>query len=121
MDIEEIAKTIGFQTKTMYYDMDNRPFENVNQWGEYKESLGDGVIIRSDHIGKYYVSTVYIGLDMNLFRGRPLIFETMIFTDDSDREDELDMYQDRYTTKEEANLGHEKALKLVRDKHDQKT
>lgn len=54
---------------------------------------------------KYWVSTVWLGLDYNYGEGPPLIFETMVFKDGEERELE------RYSTQEEALRGHKKLLK----------
>lgn len=53
------------------------------------------------------VSTVFLGLDHNWGEGPPLIFETMIFGGWHDD------YQERYSTYEEAEAGHRRALILV--------
>lgn len=50
------------------------------------------------------VSTVALGLDHQFGDGEPLIFETMIFGGC------LDGYCDRYSTIEEAKVGHRKAV-----------
>ena len=52
------------------------------------------------------VSTVWLGLDHQFGDGPPLIFETMIFSDDIEGDsDDLDMT--RYSTEAEAITGHE--------------
>jgi hypothetical protein len=55
------------------------------------------------------VSTVFLGLDHN-FRGSgpPILFETMIFGGPHEG------YQDRYASRDEALLGHAKALALAK-------
>lgn len=64
-------------------------------------------IVKRTIVGEYTVSTVWLGLDHNLFKGNPLIFETMIFYKDRNSLD----YQERYSTEEEALLGHEIAIR----------
>lgn len=59
-------------------------------------------------IEKIKVSTVFLGLDHSFNGGKPLLFETMIFGGG------YDDYQERYTTWEEAEKGHKKALELVK-------
>ena len=60
-------------------------------------------------IGGVRVSTVFLGIDHNWsVDGPPLIFETMVFGGDFDRD------QDRYSTWEEAKQGHAVAVDLVR-------
>ncbi len=55
-----------------------------------------------------YVSTVFLGLDHRFgTNGPPLLFETMIFGGPHDQ------YCDRYSTWEEAEAGHAKAVALA--------
>ena len=58
------------------------------------------------------ISTVWLGLDHSYDGRKPLLFETMIFADD---EIGGDIYMDRYTTWEEAEAGHQKAIQWVKD------
>src|SRR3954471_12277988 len=60
------------------------PTDDVLEWGKwFSEDGEDRVIERSDVRspggGVCWVSTVFMGLDMSLGLGRPLLFETMIF------------------------------------------
>lgn len=56
-----------------------------------------------------HASTVFLGIDHNFSgAGEPLLFETMIFDKDGD-----ELYQERYSTWEEAEAGHEKAIKHI--------
>jgi hypothetical protein len=80
---------------------------NMLEWAKWDESadktvkrtvLSDGVII----------STVFIGTDSDVSDALPpMVFETMI------EGGEHDMYQERYPTWEEAEKGHEEAIRLV--------
>lgn len=55
-----------------------------------------------------WVSTVFLGLDHSFKDdAEPVLFETMIFGGD------LDQYQWRYSTWEEDEAGHARALKLI--------
>jgi len=65
--------------------------------------------VASDHIGDILISTVFLGLDHSYGSGPPLLFETMIFGGPHDQ------YQERYTTWEEAEAGHAKALEIVKE------
>lgn len=75
-----------------------------------REFKSERRIIKRENISDdVRVSTVFLMLDHNYVPGGlPLLFETMIFGGDHD------MYQDRYTTKAEALIGHEKAVKLAK-------
>lgn len=54
-----------------------------------------------------HVSTVFLGLDHQFGEGPPLLFETMIFGGTNDG------WQDRYSTWEEAEAGHKKAVEIA--------
>jgi hypothetical protein len=73
-------------------------------------------IVKQEIIDDYLVSTVWIGIDMNFFASdKPLIFETMIFDETSNKRDSRALeYQERYATEEEAFIGHEEAVAYIR-------
>ena len=90
------------------------------KWAKWMETANRIVrqtrIIKGLKLGKkalgipVMVSTVFLGLDHSFGFGKPLLFETMIF------EGKHSGYQERYTTWEEAERGHKRALKLVHEK-----
>ena len=62
-------------------------------------------VVRSLKIGKFHISTVFLGLD-HAWNGRsPLLFETMIFGGHIDSE-----YQTRCSTYKQAVRGHYRAI-----------
>lgn len=65
-----------------------------------------------DEVGGWRVSTVFLGLDHSWNSADPLIFETMIFPPDSYR----DYYCERYTTWEQAEIGHKRAIQWAESK-----
>lgn len=73
-------------------------FENANRCVQ-KTVLGDATI-----------STVFLGLNHNLGKGPPLVFETIVFGGPLDQECE------RYSTWEEAEEGHNKWVEKVKGK-----
>jgi len=89
------------------YDIDGNQL-TVMEWSLYRATLGS-VHLGDTTLGDYRISTVYIGLDMSLMGGRPLIFETMIFCPD----EEYSYWMDRYSTKQEALVGHDNAVKMI--------
>jgi hypothetical protein len=97
-----------------YYDIHGRPI-SLMQWShamaQYRH-VGESVLrIR----GRWFrVSTVWLGLDHSFFGGRPLIFETMIFTEGGMGYPGSDMYQVRYSTITEAQRGHMRAVRWVK-------
>lgn len=99
-----------------YFDRQGKPL-TLMEWGEKCEDY-DYKVIKHDYVDRYFVSTVWIGLNMNLFGGLPpQIFETMIFIQDEslkDKDDPLEHFQERYFTEEQAIQGHEEALAICR-------
>lgn len=99
----------------MYFDRQGNELQLMD-WGDKCEDMNYKVV-KQDQVGKYFVSTVWVGLNMRLFRGAPpLIFETMVLMDEADQEDEFYFYQKRYSTEQEALMGHEEVLSLVKNR-----
>jgi len=85
------ADVISPEFQEWYYTIDNRR------------------VARTDIAKDIWVSTVFLGLDHNLFgAGEPVLWETMIFGGSED------MYQERATTKEEALEHHNVAVALAK-------
>lgn len=66
--------------------------------------------IKQEKIGRYLVSTVWIGLDHGIGSERPLIFETMVFEGEGNQE----LACERYSTERDALEGHERIAEEVR-------
>lgn len=100
----------------MYYKLgaDGRtpePVEDVRETmlgSDYAEKRR----VARDKIGDVLVSTVFLCLNHAYGDGPPILFETMIFGG------EHDQYQDRYSTWEEAERGHKKAIAIVKGEID---
>jgi hypothetical protein len=60
-------------------------------------------------VGDWEVSTCFLGVDWNYGRGRPIVFETIVFDGD-----EVRGLHARYATWEEAEAGHARAVALTR-------
>lgn len=80
--------------------------EDLMTWAKWYEKA-DRVVKRTELPGNILVSTIFLGLDHSFFTDPPKLFETMIFGG------EQEGYQERYSTWEEAERGHEQAIKLV--------
>lgn len=110
----------------MYYDHDGSPL-TLMEWAEKLELPGYKRVAYTDLGDGRFVSTVWMGLDMNLGLqrgGLPLIFETMVFGP----EKEIDFFgikkmvhdpihmelHQRYSTIEQAQAGHEAAVAQLR-------
>src|SRR6266480_3669208 len=96
--------------RILWYDRQGKPLDISNlDWVESKlcninyKRVAETIL--SD--GKW-ISTVWLGLDYSFMNGPPLIFETMVFESKDDLS-EIDC--ERYSTENEAILGHEEMVK----------
>jgi hypothetical protein len=84
---------------------------SLHQW----DTLHDTETYRrvdSDHLDDAWVSTVWLGVDLNEGGdGPPLIFETMVFTDG---DSQYDNWCRRYPTLADAQAGHRVVVEAVR-------
>lgn len=78
---------------------------DVIKWAMWYESA-NRYVGKTDLPDGSYVSTVFLGLDHNFSIGLPILFETMVFGG------KHDSYQERYSTWEEAELGHQRAVEM---------
>lgn len=83
--------------------------DNVVEWGRRFET-SNRVVAQTIMLGwpwdKFVISTVFLGVDYNFYRGgKPLFFETMVF-----RNDLFDADCVRYATWDEADAGHDAML-----------
>jgi hypothetical protein len=84
-----------------YYKRDGTPV------ADSKDAFGDDKHVARDFVEGYCVSTVHLALDHSFGSGPPLIFETMVFAADGDKITSFaDHYCDRYSTEEQATVGH---------------
>ncbi len=78
-----------------------KDFEDTEQHVVRQETLADG----------YWISTVWIGIDLHLIpSGPPVIFETTV----RNPEGEVTGYREGYSTEEEAIAGHMKVVEEYR-------
>lgn len=95
-----------------YYDFNGVKITR-EEWGNLYVDIKKRTVDYTE-VGRYRVSTVWLGLNHNYIPGgKPLIFETMIF----DRKDtDVDVGCYRYSTKEEALWGHQLAVRWAKRK-----
>ena len=82
--------------------------DDLLEWAEWFETA-DRHVANTVLPSGVRVSTVFLGIDHSFppsTEGEPILFETMIFGGEDDS------YQERYSTWEEAEAGHEQACKL---------
>ena len=95
----------------MWYELneDNTVTKLPN--GQYSHFSKSTQIKRDKFDEDTILSTIFLGLDHNhKKKGEPILFESMIFSDNS----RLNAYQKRYTTYEEALIGHNKLIKVIK-------
>lgn len=80
----------------------------VNQWAAWYESA-DRTVKRTTISEDVVVSTIFLSLDHQFGNGPPLLFETLVLGGEHDG----DMW--RYSTWQEAELGHDKAVVDLND------
>ena len=112
-DLQLKLERIRQQAVTIYFDPDGNPL-TLMEWAQMferrKEGIADWWCIGKTEVGDNEVSTVWLGLNHNFYPdGPPLIFETMVFGPGR-----YDDYQRRYTTREQAKIGHEETVAMVR-------
>jgi len=97
----------------MYYILkDKTPIkeDDLYKWSRWFENISNRIVQQDVIDGKIKVSTVFLCIDHNWNNnGSPILFETMIFGLPKD-------YQERYCTWNEAEAGHQKALKIAKEK-----
>jgi hypothetical protein len=91
-----------------YYDQAGRPI-SLLEWVMLFEDF-EGRRVGHDELYGYEVSTVWLGIDYSWGAGPPLIFETMVFGPEGG----FDVDCQRYSTEDEARVGHEEMLTLIR-------
>lgn len=72
--------------------------DDISEWARQFQTQNR--IVEQTKIGNVKISTVFLGVDHSFDGGKPLLFETMIFGGDEDG------YQERYSTWDEAVIGH---------------
>ncbi len=97
----------------LYYILKDKKPVSVKDFAEYAEfmEIRDNSIIQQDTLDDgVFVSTVFLGINHSHSDDKqpPILFETMIF------DGRYDQYQVRYSTWEEAERGHQDALKLAK-------
>lgn len=93
--------------KKYILDLDGTPIEceNLLEWSAWYEKA-DRTVAKTK-IGDVTVSTVFLSTDHSFNHGPPILYETMIFGGENDQ------FQERYTTREEAEEGHRIAVELA--------
>lgn len=96
-----------------YYNKSGKEI-SFQAWADLFEDLNYKVV-KQQTVGKYYISTVWLGMDHGIFGDKPIIFETMVFNRSDSENDYLDREMQRYSTLEEAKEGHREMVKKYRN------
>lgn len=94
--------------ENLYYILEGRtakPVDSAIEWAAYYEHMDRSV--KKTKLPNCEVSTVFLGINHRHGQGEPILFETMIFGGEHDN------YCERYSTLDEAEAGHQKAIELV--------
>ncbi len=84
----------------------------LEEWSSQHEDmrLNHTITLCFTELNNKAISTVWIGIDLNFLGNKPLLFETMVFQGGTGG----DIYTDRYSTWDEALVGHQKAIEWVK-------
>lgn len=84
----------------------------INDTLEWARKFGSSNrVVKQEDVGKYRVSTVFLGLDHQWTEGGPpRIFETMVFEGDN----MSDLHCERYATWAEAEVGHDDIVSKIK-------
>lgn len=94
-----------------YYDRGGRPITR-DEWTTKFEDHDYKVVEQTFIRNRYLVSTVWLGLDHQMWPGAPpMIFETMVFDGEHSRDD---LTMQRYSTEAQARVGHAEMVAEVK-------
>lgn len=106
---------------TMYYgnyildDAGNPvPEPDIYKWGDWFEATakqsyhGDPRRVAISQVREWKISTVFLAIDHSFNGGAPLLWETMVFGPEPWGD-----WQDRYTSKADAEAGHKRIYELI--------
>lgn len=107
-DIDDFCKQKEMKIGRYILDKNHYPIKepDLTKWAKWIETADRTV--KKTKVGDVDVSTVFLGLDHNFMGGTPLLFETMVFGGKYNEE------MERYSTWEEAEIGHEKMVDKVK-------
>src|SRR5258708_10813621 len=101
------AGTAGF-----LYRLDGHTPVRCDDFVEWAMAYEDrGRIVQQDQIGEYWISTVFLGINSRLFRGPPVLFESMVFIGEKPNSSSAE----RYSTWDEALAGHLRICAALRE------
>lgn len=99
-----------------YYILNSKkepvPAVSALAWAEWWENNREACVVAQEKVGGYFVSTVFLGINHDhLGQGVPILFETASQAASDDGTLEI---LARYSTWEQAEEGHKKAVRSVK-------
>lgn len=91
-----------------YYRRDGTPCKDVKEWRKEFDAVDRTVA--NDVISGSRIFTFYTGIAPYYSEGDPLIFDTVVFSDDKT----IDAYEEQYSTEKQALEGHARIVKAVK-------
>jgi hypothetical protein len=85
------------------------PTDDIHEWGRMWDDESKARRVAADDVNGYWVSTMFMGMDLSFGDSQPLLFETMVFGASMDEN-----YVDRYETWDQAVIGHAKAVEWAK-------
>jgi hypothetical protein len=112
------------------YILENKVPVEVSIFGDFVKMMAfqesGGMIVKQEYFGNFYISTVFLGLDHNFGTGKPVLFETMIFTteptdfyfngnkyQDTSSGHAFEYFQTRCCTYDQAEIMHKSNVRIV--------
>lgn len=92
----------------MYYLLENQVPKKVSRDIYISKFDSQNVRVAKDTINGIDISTVFLGIDHGFAGNAPMLFETMVFGGPDNQ------YQERYSTWEQAEKGHQRAVNMVK-------
>jgi hypothetical protein len=88
------------------------PPMDLDAWAEWSKSYQEHKHVAETTVGRFWVSTIFLGKDHNWSRRGPgLFFETMVFRTDDDGDRSATGEQWRFATWDDAVAGHATAVR----------
>jgi hypothetical protein len=88
------------------------PTNDINAYAEFWKDE-ENRRVGKDYVGDILISTVFLCVDHGWGGGPPVLFESMVF---GSEDEELQDYQERYCTWDEAVEGHKRIVEWVKKK-----
>jgi hypothetical protein len=95
-----------------FYDRQGSPID-LAEWAVLQEDQDYKRVAWDLVNARWYVSTVWLGVDHAWWGPPPLIFETMVFSQDGTANPHEEWETQRYPTEREAQRGHEDMVAMV--------